>query len=193
MPSQKRMKGKARAAAAGKPKSQATMSAQQLFDHARQALMFDRYNEAKDFFRRALKLEPHNLEFLDTYGAVLAEVGPPDEALQVLQTALQVSPDAGFEKYMYLGQLCEGDGAVQHVRKGISILETELQQAQAEGAGGGAEEAEEAEEQVAELSAQLCSALCSLAELLLEQATEVAQVGGAQALGLCSWRCSLDA
>jgi hypothetical protein len=42
MPSQKRLKGKARAAAAPKPRSQAAMSAQQLFEHAQQALMFDK-------------------------------------------------------------------------------------------------------------------------------------------------------
>ena len=37
---------------------------------------------------------------LDALGALLAEHGPEDEAIKVLQQAVAVSPDEGSEKYM---------------------------------------------------------------------------------------------
>ena len=41
-----------------------------------------------------------NEEYLDSYGVFLAENGPRDEAVTVLQRAIEVAPDHGFEKYM---------------------------------------------------------------------------------------------
>ena len=41
-----------------------------------------------------------NDEFLDAYGTFLAENGPREEALAVLQRAIEITPDHGFEKFM---------------------------------------------------------------------------------------------
>lgn len=41
-----------------------------------------------------------NVEFLQGYGSFLAECGPREEAVAVLQRAVQQEPDEGFEKYM---------------------------------------------------------------------------------------------
>ena len=38
---------------------------------------------------------------LDAYGAFLAEAGPQQESIAVLQLAVQQQPNEGFEKYMY--------------------------------------------------------------------------------------------
>ncbi len=43
---------------------------------------------------------PQNVEFLEGYGSFLAEVGPQSEAVTVLQRAVALQPDEGFEKYM---------------------------------------------------------------------------------------------
>lgn len=41
-----------------------------------------------------------NPEFLDGYGSFLAEVGPQEEAVEVLQRAVAMQPESGYEKYM---------------------------------------------------------------------------------------------
>jgi kinesin family protein 5 len=43
--------------------------------------------------------------------------------LQELQKAVALSPDTGFEKYMYLGQLLEGEEAVAATQKGVELLQ----------------------------------------------------------------------
>lgn len=45
-------------------------------------------------------LPPQNIEFLDGYGSFLAECGPQSEAVTVLQRAVALQPEDGFEKYM---------------------------------------------------------------------------------------------
>lgn len=41
-----------------------------------------------------------NEEFLNAYGTFLAENGPREEALVMLQRAVDLFPNHGFEKYM---------------------------------------------------------------------------------------------
>jgi kinesin family protein 5 len=43
--------------------------------------------------------------------------------LQELQQAVALSPDSGFEKYMYLGQLLQGEEAVAATQKGVELLQ----------------------------------------------------------------------
>ena len=43
---------------------------------------------------------PQNVEYLDALGAVHAEVGQQEEAIKVLQRAVQLEPNRGFTKYM---------------------------------------------------------------------------------------------
>lgn len=42
---------------------------------------------------------------------------------QELQRAVQLSPDTGFEKYMYLGQLLQGEEALTATQKGVELLQ----------------------------------------------------------------------
>ena len=41
-----------------------------------------------------------NVVVVDAFGALLAEVGPQEEAVEVLKRAVELAPDSGFEKYM---------------------------------------------------------------------------------------------
>ena len=59
----------------------------------------------------------------ETLGGVLAETGASQEAVAVLRAAVALSPDAGFEKYMYLGQLLSGAEGIEHLRRGVALLD----------------------------------------------------------------------
>ena len=149
----------------------------------------------------------------EAYGSLLAEMGEEEQAIAMLKKAIELSPEAGHEKYMYLGQLLEGGEALTMTRKGIDLLQQQLDHMIAEGVeveGGAAEEPsgskrraaksddegeeedmdgvekeeeDEGEEEeegpttVEELREGLCSALCSLAEMVMGQ-TESLEAGG---------------
>eukprot|EP00775_Hariotina_reticulata_P004798 gene4798-5048_t len=153
---------------ASKGTARPTLTAAQLFDRAQQALAFERYDAATECLRDALQLEPENVEVLDAYGALLAELGQIDEAVQALQKAVTLSPDDGFEKYMYLGQLLQGEAALAAAQKGVDVLQLDLESSkQGEGAGGGGSQ---------RIRKQLAQALCSLAEMRIGAADEVTEV-----------------
>lgn len=44
-------------------------------------------------------------------------------ALQELQKAVTLSPEEGYEKYMYLGQLLQGEQALAATQKGVELLQ----------------------------------------------------------------------
>eukprot|EP00878_Enallax_costatus_P016578 GHUV01017394.1.p1 GENE.GHUV01017394.1~~GHUV01017394.1.p1 ORF type:complete len:317 (+),score=108.87 GHUV01017394.1:512-1462(+) len=148
----------------GKGVAKPSLTADQLFERAQQALAFERYEAALDCMRDALQLEPENLEIIDAYGALLAELGRTDAALQELQKAVQLSPEEGFEKYMYLGQLLQGQQALAATQKGVELLQLDVERAKQSG------------ESSKGLSKQLTAALCSLAEMKMGLAEDVSAV-----------------
>ncbi|KAG1672225.1 hypothetical protein FOA52_002926 [Chlamydomonas sp. UWO 241] len=177
MPPRAQRGGKAKKG--GKAKGSAPqLSAMQLYEQAQIALQYDDTEAAADALKRACKLEPENIMLLEAYGSLLAEMGDCEQATVVLQRCVALSPDAGHEKYMYLGQLMDGAEALTMARKGVELLQVALDTAKAAatgagagGSGGGGDDAGMEEEEGAlsadELAAQMCSALCSLAEMLM--------------------------
>ncbi|KAG2484624.1 hypothetical protein HYH03_016578 [Edaphochlamys debaryana] len=154
-------KGKAAAArkgAAGGPRAPAArISAQQLYEQAQLALKFDDFDSARMALRKAVKMEPKNVEYVDALGALLAEVGPEEEAVEVLKQSVVLSPDTGYEKYLYLGQLLESpEDALAATRKGVSVLQATHAAAQAA-----------ASKEAPLLSKALAAAMCSLCEMLM--------------------------
>ncbi|KAI4881549.1 hypothetical protein NFI96_014877, partial [Prochilodus magdalenae] len=87
---------------------------------------------AKMFCQRALDIEPTNLTILDMLGNICAELGDMDKAKQisfpagwpvyVFLKAVELSPEEGHGKYMYLGQIHTGMEAVQYFSKGIEVM-----------------------------------------------------------------------
>lgn len=93
----KKLKGSTVKSSTAKPKAKGSkgtakpnLTAGQLFDRAQQAIAFERYDAAIECMRDALQLEPENVEILDAYGALLAELGSVEEAVEVCPVALEL-------------------------------------------------------------------------------------------------------
>ena len=52
--------------------------------------------------------------------------------LHILHRAVELNPDEGHTKYLYLGQMSSGEEAVSHLTKGIEIMTLLMQGQQAE-------------------------------------------------------------
>ncbi|KAK3731845.1 hypothetical protein QZH41_020211, partial [Actinostola sp. cb2023] len=80
------------------------------------------YELAQKFCKRALEVDSNHLELLETAGAVFLETGEVEKAKNCFQHAIQLCPEKGHAKYMYLGQILQGHEAVQAFTKGIDIM-----------------------------------------------------------------------
>ncbi|CAH1790220.1 unnamed protein product [Owenia fusiformis] len=98
----------------------------QLLDKVAEYLDEFKYELAQKFCQRAVELEPDNLRALELSGQLLLEVGNNESAKHCFGRAVELSPDNGHSKYMYLGQLCEGVDAVTFFQKGIALMEESL-------------------------------------------------------------------
>ncbi|KAG5270915.1 hypothetical protein AALO_G00173720 [Alosa alosa] len=114
---------------------------------------------ARLFCQRALDIESTNLEVLDMMGNICAEL------VQVFLKAVELSPEQGHSKYMYLGQIHTGQEAIDYFRKGIEIMTSTLdtQQPSAASAEGASACGEEDEPAVS--GKDLSVAFCSMAEI----------------------------
>lgn len=82
-------------------------------------------------------------------------MGQIDQAVAVFKRAVELSPYAGHEKYMYLSQLVDGPESLEYSSRGIELLKRACA-------------CEEEDAQYAEdLRGQLCQAICSTVETML--------------------------
>ncbi|CBK25392.2 uncharacterized protein [Blastocystis hominis] len=102
----------------------------------------------------ALKQQPDNLEVVDKTANVYMELGEDEKAFPLLVKSAKEDPDHNYEKWMYLGQLQNGNDAVTCYRKGIQLLEAEVN-ATPDG------------EDKQMLLNRLCGAYCSVGELYM--------------------------
>lgn len=115
-----------------------------------------RVDEGLATLRNASRKFPNDAACAEALGLALAEFGEQEEAVAALRRAAMLSPTAGYEKFMYLGQLLDdGDAATMCTRQGLAILEKQARE--------GDEHAQE----------QHASACCALAEQILGTADEV--------------------
>mgnify|MGYP002846927738 CR=1 FL=1 len=135
-------------------------SLENLIDSGNEHLAMDRVREGLADLRRACALVPDSADAWDAYGIALAEFGAdPNDAVKVLKRAAQLSPDLGYEKFMYLGQLLDdGEAAATCTRRGLALIEYQ--------AAHGDEDASE----------RMCGACCALAEQLMGVADDIDDV-----------------
>ncbi|RXN30377.1 putative assembly chaperone of rpl4 [Labeo rohita] len=92
------------------------------------------FDMARLYCQRALEIEPTNLTLLDMMGNICAELGDIEKAKEISFThtsltalyvylkAVELSPEEGHSKYMYLGQIHTGMEAVQYFSKGTEVM-----------------------------------------------------------------------
>eukprot|EP01135_Chromosphaera_perkinsii_P006854 Nk52_evm9s621 gene=Nk52_evmTU9s621 len=115
---------------------------------------------AAKFCKKALAMEPDNLRVLDTAGPILMEIGDFDTAVNCFEHAIELEPDSGAPKYMYMGQIVEGLDAVKYFRKGIEIMKDEMDQISKGVLEGDLDL----------IKGEIATGLCSIAEIYLTDA-----------------------
>eukprot|EP01023_Acetabularia_acetabulum_P012665 TRINITY_DN1593_c0_g2_i1.p2 TRINITY_DN1593_c0_g2~~TRINITY_DN1593_c0_g2_i1.p2 ORF type:complete len:365 (+),score=89.46 TRINITY_DN1593_c0_g2_i1:162-1256(+) len=143
-------------------------SVEQLYQRGMYAMDIQDYGSAENCFERAAGLAPSNHIILEAFGSLLAEIGKRDRAAEVLLQAVELAPNSGYEKYMYLGQLLEGESGILHLRKGIQLIKEQLPVAR------------QLEEQNM-LKSAYCCGLCALSEQLMQLAGDLVR-GGDQSI-----------
>ncbi|KAL7054996.1 hypothetical protein AAHC03_024235 [Spirometra sp. Aus1] len=69
------------------------------------------------------------LQCLQSSAFILLELGRVEEAQKLLHRAVSLSPDEGYEKYMYLAQLSEKKDAVDLYLRGIAVVNAAIEKA----------------------------------------------------------------
>ena len=133
----------------------------QLYGLATQLLNEQRNQEAVDLYTEALNQNPDNTTLMDGFAEILLQLDMFDEARQVLTRSIQLAPDSGESKYMYMAQLCEGMECVNCFKKGIEIMTKELSLIKQETMN------DQDEEDIQNLSQNIAEAYASIAEIYM--------------------------
>nr|XP_019948305.1 PREDICTED: probable assembly chaperone of rpl4 [Paralichthys olivaceus] len=148
-----------------KKKTAEKYSVQQLLEKTEECMDSFDFEMAGLFCQRALDVESTNLQALDMLGHIYSELGDTLKAKGAFLRAVELSPDEGHSKYMYLGQIHTGQEAVDYYTKGIQVLLSALdKQAQTTQAGAAARSDEDSELPTAK---DVSAAYCSIAEIYL--------------------------
>ncbi|XP_028437170.1 probable assembly chaperone of rpl4 isoform X1 [Perca flavescens] len=150
-----------------KKKTAEKYSVQQLLEKTEECMDSFDFEMAGLFCQRALDVDSTNLLALDMQGHICSELGDTQKAKGAFLRAVELSPDVGHSKYMYLGQIHTGQEAVDFYTKGIQVLlsalDKQVQTTQAQ-AGAAAPPDEDTELPTAK---DVCVAYCSMAEIYL--------------------------
>lgn len=124
-------------------------------------------DEAAELYRQALGKQPRCLAALNGLADCLMSLGDRDAAMDALRRSIELSPEGNAERYMNLGQICEGADALQWLEAGVRILRAERN-----AAGSASGERADLHTGWREATHALASALCSVAEVYLTDACD---------------------
>uniref|UniRef100_A0A3P9Q5Q4 Si:dkey-12j5.1 n=1 Tax=Poecilia reticulata TaxID=8081 RepID=A0A3P9Q5Q4_POERE len=149
-----------------KKKTAEKYSVQQLLEKTQEYMDSFDFEMAGLFCQRALDVDSNNLQALDMLGHICSELGDMQKAKSIsflFLRAIDLSPDVGHSKYMYLGQIHTGQEAVDYYTRGIQVLLSVLEKQETEaGAAGTTDENDEVPSRK-----DVSVAYCSLAEIYL--------------------------
>lgn len=110
---------------------------------------------------------PNCIAALDGLADASMQVSDRDTAVQALMRSVELSPDGTPDRYMNLGQLCDGPDALRWLERGAAIL-----RAQRESVGERSGERAELQQAWLEATHALACGLCSIAEVYLTDACD---------------------
>jgi tetratricopeptide (TPR) repeat protein len=84
------------------------------------------YEKATILLNEILKVDPHNVEVLDTISEVYVNLDNTKEAMKVIKKSIELDPHNNPEKYMTLGQFSDYKTSLTCYRKGIELFMNEL-------------------------------------------------------------------
>ncbi|KAM4581341.1 uncharacterized protein PAE49_005908 isoform 1-T1 [Odontesthes bonariensis] len=148
-----------------KKKTAEKYSVQQLLEKTEECMDSFDFDMAGLFCQRALDVDSNNLHALDMLGNIYSELGDTQKAKGVFLRAVELSPDAGHSKYMYLGQIHTGQEAVDYYTRGIQVLLSALEKQDATAQAAAAAPAEE--DRDLPTAKDVSAAYCSIAEIYL--------------------------
>lgn len=99
----------------------------ELLTKARSALDTCELGLAKAFIERALSLDDSSAEGYELLGQVAMEEGEDEAAVGYLKKSVELSPESGYSKYMYLGQLHSELQAIEYFTQGVRLMQQELE------------------------------------------------------------------
>ncbi|XP_041649787.1 probable assembly chaperone of rpl4 isoform X2 [Cheilinus undulatus] len=149
-----------------KKKTAEKYSVQQLLEKTEECMDSFDFEMAGLFCQRALDVESSNLQALDMLGHIYSELGDTQKAKGVFLRAVELSPDAGHSKYMYLGQIHSGQEALDYYNRGIQVLLSVLEKQEQTTVQAGAAAPPEQDPDLPTVK-DVSAAYCSIAEIYL--------------------------
>ncbi|XP_074539244.1 uncharacterized protein LOC141800540 [Halichoeres trimaculatus] len=149
-----------------KKKTAEKYSVRQLLEKTEECMDSFDFEMAGLFCQRALDVESNNLQALDMLGHICSELGDTQKAKGVFLRAVELSPDVGHSKYMYLGQIHSGQEAVDYYTRGIQVLLSAIEKQEHTTAQAGAA-AQPEEDPELPTAKDVSAAYCSIAEIYL--------------------------
>lgn len=104
------------------PQGEKEWSVEELLSKAEDLIDAFQFEAAEKFVTRVLDTTPESCLALQFHASILIETGRHQLAVEALEKAIGVEPDAGYEKYFALAQLSEGAKAFGCYERGVSIL-----------------------------------------------------------------------
>jgi len=65
---------------------------------------------------------PDNNDVVETFGELLCEMCD-ERAPEIMQRSIELAPEEGSSKYLYMAQISSGEEAVNYARKGIELMQ----------------------------------------------------------------------